>query len=191
MLPFRTFVLDQWRFLRRLAAEPQHVGAVAPSSSGLTSAMAAQVDPSSSGPILELGPGTGVVTAALVARGIAPSRITAIEFDSLFAELVAKRFPGVRVVRGDAYDLAKTLGQDIAQPYAAIVSSLPLLNEAPARRQKLIADAFDRLAPGAPFVQFSYGMRPPVPPTKAIGVRRAALILFNVPPARVWVYRKV
>jgi phosphatidylethanolamine/phosphatidyl-N-methylethanolamine N-methyltransferase len=68
---------------------------------------------------------------------------------------------------------------------------LPLLNEAPARRLALIADAFERLAPGAPFIQFSYGMRPPVPPTKDIGVRRAALILFNVPPARVWVYRRV
>jgi phosphatidylethanolamine/phosphatidyl-N-methylethanolamine N-methyltransferase len=188
---FRAFVIDQWQFLRRLAAEPRHVGAIAPSGPALARAMAAQVDTGAAGPVLELGPGTGVVTAALLARGIAAARLTAIEYDSDFARLVAQRFPGMRVITGDAYDLGKTLGESAAYPFAAIVSSLPLLNETPARRQKLIADAFDRLGPGAPFVQFSYGLQPPVPETSSIRVRRAALVLFNLPPARVWVYRKI
>lgn len=190
MLSIRPFVLDQWRFLRRLAAEPRHVGAVAPSGPALARAMAAEVDLSAPGPILELGPGTGVVTAALIARGIAPARLTTIEYDPQFARLVAQRFPGVQVITGDAYDLGKTLGEIRAQPFAAIVSSLPLLNEPPARRHKLLADAFERLTPNAPFIQFSYGLRPPVPPPEGARVTRAALILFNLPPARVWVYRK-
>ena len=183
-------VVDQLRFIGRLIAKPSQVGAVAPSSPALARAMAAQVDPSREGPILELGPGTGVVTAALIARGIAPERITSIEYDPDFAQLIAERFPRVRVVRGDAYDLKATLGGNSGAPFAAIVSSLPLLNAAPERRRRLIETAFELLAPDAPFVQFSYGLKSPVPASDTIGVRRAARVLFNVPPARVWVYRK-
>lgn len=183
-------VADQLRFIGRLIARPLQVGAVAPSSPALARAMAAQVDLSSNGPILELGPGTGVVTAALIARGIAAERITSIEFDPDFAKLVAERFPGVRVVRGDAYDLRATLGGNSVAPFAAIVSSLPLLNATPERRHRLIETAFDLLAVAAPFVQFSYGLKSPVPETSTISVARAARVLFNVPPARVWVYRR-
>jgi phosphatidylethanolamine/phosphatidyl-N-methylethanolamine N-methyltransferase len=183
-------IADQIRFLGRLIARPLQVGAVAPSSPALARAMAAQIDPSWNGPVLELGPGTGVVTAALIARGIAPARITSIEYDPDFARLVAARFPGVRVVRGDAYDLRGTLGDTLSAPFAAIVSSLPLLNATPDRRRRLIETAFALVAPGAPFVQFSYGVQSPVTPSPTVSVTRAALVLFNLPPARVWVYRR-
>ncbi len=187
--PIPAFLAEEWRFLRGLVQRPRLVGAIAPSSATLARALAAQI-PDSPGPILELGPGTGIVTEAILARGIAPERLTAIEYDADFAQRVAERFPGMRVIAGDAYDLANTLGEAFTQPFAAIVSSLPLLNEAPARRQKLLDDAFDRLAPGAPFIQFSYGLKPPVAATPPISVNRAALIVLNLPPARVWVYRK-
>jgi phosphatidylethanolamine/phosphatidyl-N-methylethanolamine N-methyltransferase len=183
-------IADQIRFLGRLVARPSQVGAVAPSSPGLARAIAAQIDPSGNSPILELGPGTGVVTAALIARGIAPKRIVSIEYDPDFAKLVAQRFPAVRVIRGDAYDLKGTLGEDVFAPFGAIVSSLPLLNEAPERRNKLIETAFELMAPGAPFVQFSYGVQSPIRPSPTVSVTRAALVLFNLPPARVWVYRR-
>lgn len=152
--------------------------------------MAAQVDLSGNGPVLELGPGTGVVTAALIARGIAPKRIVSIEYDPDFAKMVADRFPAVRVIRGDAYDLKGTLGENAFAPFAAIVSSLPLLNEATERRRNLIETAFELIAPGAPFVQFSYGLHSPVQPSPTVSVTRAARVLFNLPPARVWVYRR-
>jgi phosphatidylethanolamine/phosphatidyl-N-methylethanolamine N-methyltransferase len=182
-------IADQFRFLGRLIARPSQVGAVAPSSPGLARAMATQVDPSS-GLILELGPGTGVVTAALIARGIPPKRIVSIEYDPDFAKLVAQRFPGVRVIRGDAYDLRGTFGAESFAPFAAIVSSLPLLNEAPERRARLIETAFEMAARNAPFVQFSYGLHSPVQPSAHVNVTRAARVLFNLPPARVWVYRR-
>src|SRR5665213_207255 len=101
---------EHLHFLRGLLARPKNVGAIAPSSPALAKAIAQQIDPSIPGPVLELGPGTGVVTEALIDRGVAPERITAIEYDADFAKLVAQRFPKVHVVRGDAFDLKKTLG---------------------------------------------------------------------------------
>src|SRR5690349_10301166 len=149
---------DQWRFLRGLIERPKNVGAIAPSSPALARAIAAQIDPKVEGPVLELGPGTGVVTEALLKRGIAPERITAIEYDPDFAAMVRKRFPRVNVIEGDAFDLVHTLGREHTEPFAGIVSGLPLLNFPPHKRLALIEGALDRLKHGSPLVQFSYGL---------------------------------
>lgn len=179
---------DELKFLRGLLTRPKNVGAIAPSSPQLARAIAHEIDPAVQGPVLELGPGTGVVTEALIARGIAPARITAIEYDPEFVEIVAKRCPGVRVIHGDAFNLARTLGAN-SELFAGIVSGLPLLNFPPAHRRSFIEGALGKMQPGAPFVQFSYGWQPPVPAASGYSVRRAALVWRNLPPARVWVYR--
>jgi phosphatidylethanolamine/phosphatidyl-N-methylethanolamine N-methyltransferase len=181
---------DTLRFLGRLVARPVHTGAVAPSGPGLSRAMAAQIPANAEGPILELGPGTGVVTTAMIDRGIAADRITAVEYDRDFAALVASRYPSIHVINGDAFDLEKTLGNRPKRGFAAILSSMPLVNFPMALRAKLLADVLDRLQPSAPFIQFSYRLRAPVAPPAGVTVVRAAFILMNVPPARVWVYRR-
>jgi phosphatidylethanolamine/phosphatidyl-N-methylethanolamine N-methyltransferase len=181
---------EEWRFLRGLFARPRHVGAIAPSSPELARAIAGQIDPARPGPVLELGPGTGVVTAALIERGIAPERIIAIEFDAEFASHVGQRFPGIRIIRGDAFALAATLGNGAHGRFAGIVSGIPMLNHPPARRHALIQSALARLAGGAPFVQFSYGLTPPIAPPAGTEVVLAAFVWRNLPPARVWVYRQ-
>ena len=180
---------EHLHFLRGLLARPKNVGAIAPSSPALARAIARQVDPAVPGPVLELGPGTGVVTEALIERGVEPGRITAIEYDPDFARIVSERFPGVHVVRGDAFDLKRTLGNGDGKPFAAIISGLPLLNHPPQRRRALIEGALARLQPGAPYIQFSYGFEPPIPAPPGSSVKRAALVWLNLPPARVWVYR--
>lgn len=179
---------EHWQFLRGMIASPKGVGAIAPSSPALARAIAAEVDPARPGPVLELGPGTGVVTEALLERGIAPERVTAIEYDRDFVSRVRKRCPGVNVIEGDAFDLETTLNGTGKSGFAAIVSGIPLLNWPMPERQRLIEDALSRLQPGAPFVQFSYGLTPPMPATRTFAVRRAAVVWANLPPARVWVY---
>jgi phosphatidylethanolamine/phosphatidyl-N-methylethanolamine N-methyltransferase len=181
---------EQLLFLRGLIANPTGVGAIAPSSPALARAVAAQVDPAIDGPVLELGPGTGSMTRELLARGIAPDRMVAIEWDANFAKAIAKDFPGIKVVRGDAFDLDGTLPKRGLKQFAAIVSGIPLLNHPTERRCALVDAAFRRLAPGAPMIQFSYGFRPPVKPPPEIGVRLAAYVWMNLPPATVWVYRR-
>ncbi|HEY4940940.1 MAG TPA: rRNA adenine N-6-methyltransferase family protein [Rhizomicrobium sp.] len=181
---------DTLRFIGRLITRPKTVGAVAPSSRALARAMAAQIDPSGGEPVLELGPGTGVATGALIARGVAPERITAIEFDSHFAQLVAARFPRVTVIDGDAFDLGKTLANRPAELFVGAISGVPLLNHSMERRQVFLNGVLKRLKPGAPYVQFSYGLHCPVAPPADVTVAQAAFVLFNLPPARVWVYRR-
>lgn len=181
---------DTLLFLRSLLARPRSIGAIAPSSRALARAMAMQIRRNALEPVLELGPGTGIVTQAILARGIAPEHLTVIEYDPAFARLVAQRFPAVRVINGDAFALAQTLAPGGRGPFAAILSGIPLLNFTEQRRQTLINAAFDHLLPHGVFVQFSYGLHAPVGPPPGGSVSRAAFVLFNAPPARVWVYRK-
>jgi phosphatidylethanolamine/phosphatidyl-N-methylethanolamine N-methyltransferase len=181
---------DSLRFIGHMITRPKMIGAIAPSSRALARAIAAQIDISDGGAILELGPGTGVTTAALIARGAAPERLVAVEFDPDFARLVAHRFPRVTVINGDAFDLANTLGTRFAEPFSAAVSGVPLLNHSMVRRQLFLQGVLQRLKPGAPCVQFSYGLHCPVTPPAGVTAVQTAFVLFNLPPARVWVYRR-
>lgn len=181
---------EKLRFLRALIASPRRVGAVAPSGSSLARAVAAQIDPTQPGPILELGPGTGALTRGILARGISPERLTLIEYDPELARSLAAQFAGVHVITGDAFDLERALGKHFTQPFAATVSGIPLLNYPPAKRRALLDAAFERMGPGAPVIQFSYGLHSPVSPSADITATLAAVVWKNLPSARVWVYRK-
>lgn len=153
--------------------------------------MAAQVDPNGTAPVIELGPGTGPVTEALIQHGVAPERLVLVEFNPDFCALLQHKYPTARVVQGDAYGLSATLEGILDEPAAAIVSSLPLLTRPLPVRMSLFADALTLMAPGAPFVQFTYGVVPPIPPRAAGAVAQGSQrIWLNLPPARVWTYRR-
>jgi phosphatidylethanolamine/phosphatidyl-N-methylethanolamine N-methyltransferase len=181
---------DQVRFLRSLAERPRMTGAIAPSGPALAKMMASHVDPKGTLPVVELGPGTGVVTKALIERGVDPARIVAIEYSPDFCRLLAERFPGVTVVRGDAYDLDRTL-DGRAPRIANVVSSLPLVSRPLADRIRLIEAGLARTEGEGPFIQFSYTFNGPVHPVPAsFTAAPSRWILMNMPPARVWLYRR-
>jgi phosphatidylethanolamine/phosphatidyl-N-methylethanolamine N-methyltransferase len=182
---------DEVRFIRSWLEKPLDIGAVTPSSKVLARTMAGYVDPDSDGPVIELGPGTGPVTEALVQQGVDPARLVLVEFNPMFCRLLRTRYPTATVVQGDAYRLRHMLGSLLRVPAAAIVSGLPLVTKPIKTRLRLINEAFALMHPGAPFVQFTYAVMSPIPQSLQ-GVRAEASerIWLNLPPARVWVYRK-
>ena len=184
---------DSARFLKALIVEPRLTGAVAPSGRALARAMAAAAGPPPHGLIVELGPGTGPVTRSLIETGVARERLALVEYDPGFCRLLRERFAPAMIIQGDAYDLPRTLAELAGQPIGAVVSSLPLLNQPPERRAKLIGDAFALMGPSGLFVQFTYGLQSPIPPEvcadRYVAVRSRP-ILLNLPPARVWTYRR-
>lgn len=184
------FVGDEVRFFRAWMEKPLTMGSVTPSSPFLTRAIAAQVEIDRPGKIVELGPGTGVVTDALVARGVPQDRLVLIEYNGEFCTLLRKRFPGATVIEGDAYDFERTLGHPPEGSLATVVSGLPLFTKPVEMRRRLRDAAFRLLAPGAPLVQFSYALVSPVPVDGGgMTIWTSPWVLRNVPPARVWVYR--
>jgi phosphatidylethanolamine/phosphatidyl-N-methylethanolamine N-methyltransferase len=183
---------DEVRFIRSWIERPLTIGAVAPSSKMLARTMARYVDPHSDGPVVELGPGTGPVTAALVEAGVDPARLVLVEFNPAFCRILRARYPDATLVQGDAYSMRRLLETLLLQPAAAVVSGLPLVTKPMRMRLRLIRDAFDLMLPGAPFVQFTYSVASPLP--RRLGgftVEKYERIRQNIPPARVWVYRKI
>jgi phosphatidylethanolamine/phosphatidyl-N-methylethanolamine N-methyltransferase len=152
--------------------------------------MARSVDPAAVGPVIELGPGTGPVTAALVERGVDPARLVLVEFNPTFCRMLRSRYPAATVVQGDAYRLKHLLETTVREPAAAIVSGLPLVTKPLRTRLRLISDAMGLLGANAPFIQFTYAMVPPIPKgLNGIRAEASPLIWMNLPPARVWIYR--
>src|SRR6266568_513759 len=143
---------DEVRFIRSWIEKPLTTGAVTPSGRALARTMAAYIDPSRPGPVIELGPGTGPVTEALLAQGIDPSRLVLVEFNPVFCRLLRSRYPAATVVQGDAYRLKHLLGSLMREPAAAVVSGLPLFTKPLRTRLRLISDAFGMLVPNAPFI---------------------------------------
>lgn len=182
---------DIIRFLRSFVTAPMRTGAQWPSGKALSRAMAEPVDLSVPGPIIELGPGTGVVTEALLARGVPPERLVLIEFSPQFSKLIAERYPGLRLIQGDAYALAEHVRRLGLGPPAAVVSSLPLLTQPPARRLDLLRAALRLMNPDGVFVQFTYFRDSPIP-VDGTGIHTSVSqrIWLNIWPALVYSYRR-
>jgi len=178
-------------FLRQWVKNPMRIGAIAPSSRRLADAMAHQVPGHGTGPVIELGGGTGNITAGLLRAGIAPHRLVVLERDPSLHRLLRQRYPELRVVQGDAADLVKCmrpLGIDRAD---AVVSGLPLLSIPRDIQDEIVRGVFVLLPPGAPFIQFTYGPYSPVGRERmGVSGKVAKWVPVNLPPASVWVYRR-
>lgn len=182
--------VDAARFLRAWLVRPLATGAQLPSGRDLSRAMAAAVDPEAPGVVVELGPGTGPVTEALLQRGVAPERLILVESNPHFCTLLGARYPHVRILSGDAFAAPRMLRQSGVGPVAAIVSSLPLAVFRPWRRRRLLLEWLSLGTPETPFVQFTYFPIPPIPVGEGRIVRGAAPRVWNnLWPARVWTYR--
>lgn len=179
------------RFFKGWLDKPRAVGSIVPTSATTAREMASLVDTASDLPVLELGPGTGVITKAILDRGVQPESLWAIEYAEDFVEHLRKEYPQVNVIQGDAFNLDDTLGDKKDTVFDSIVSAVPLLNFPVPQRIAYVEDLLNRIPVGRPIMQITYGPRSPVPPGKGnYTVERHGFVLRNVPPAHLWVYRR-
>ena len=181
---------DEFVFLRAWVRAPLVTAAMLPSGKALARALAAAVDPAVPGAVVELGPGTGPVTAALVERGVSPERLVLIEFLPEFCELLRRRYPAARVIAGDAFAAPDILRHLNVGPLAAVVSCLPLYGKKPECRERLLQDLLRLGLKEMPFIQATNFSRSPIPFDPAtIAGAPSSRIWFNLLPALVWTYR--
>jgi len=179
---------DLIQFLRAGKSNPEKIGSVVPSGDALARLITGGID-ASHAPVIELGPGTGVFTRALIARGLDEGDLTLIESGPNFLKLLRERFPRARAVKADASRLA---GHDLHAPgsVGAVVSGLPLLSMSPRKIMGVLTGAFHYLRADGAFYQFTYGPRCPVPKSirERLGLesKRVGRTLRNLPPATVY-----
>jgi phosphatidylethanolamine/phosphatidyl-N-methylethanolamine N-methyltransferase len=180
------------KFFREWLKDPLRVAAVSPSSRELAAKMLAQL-PANARRIIELGGGTGAITEAILAHGVAPQDLLVLELGEELHAHLSRRFPDARIVMGDAREvaaIARRTGFLDDGPVDAVISGLGLLAMPKATQRAILKGAFETLGPHGRFIQFTYG---PVVPVAAevlaeldLSSRRAGFTLRNIPPATVY-----
>lgn len=176
-------------FWRRWISNPRAIGAVVPSAPGLARRMAREVVRGEGEAVVELGPGTGTVTRALIASGVPEGSLILVERDAEMHGFLVEQFPRATVIHGDAAELGDILPRQWKGRVSTVVSSLPLLGLSVARRARIADAAFAAMADQGRLVQFTYS--PFCPLRRAaphIRGQKTGFAAFNLPPATVWRY---
>ncbi len=182
---------DEIEFLKGWKRNRTAVGAITPTSVATARKMAGVIQPGCGLPVLELGPGTGVITNAILERGILPRDLISIEYSPEFCRHLREQFPAVDVRCGDAFALDLTLGAQRKAKFDCVISAIPLLHLPPEKRLSLVLDLLERVPAGRPVVQITYGLLSPVVALPAgYEIRHLAFMMRNIPPAQLWMYMK-
>jgi len=184
---------DTTLFLQEWLVNPQRTGSVVPSSRQLAAAMARWLPSNPESFVLELGPGTGAVTAALLKRGLREDRLIAIDNNPNLTKLLHKRFPRAQIITGDAWHMDTLLGslRVPVDSVGAVISSLPLLNFPVDQAEALAQKIRDVLEPQGNWVQYSYRIDKLRPRgASSFRLHASKIVWLNFPPARVSVFRK-
>lgn len=179
-------------FLRKYLQSPMGIGAVVPSSQKLAVQMVKMLGAKRDDVVVELGPGTGIFTQALLTSGVLPGNLILVEFDVEFVHYLRREFPAVRVLQGDASHLCQLLANVEDRPITRVLSGIPLRSMKPAIRAAIAKAIAEVLQPGGVLVQFSYFNASPITRVVADAVgfigQKAGMIVANMPPAFVWKY---
>lgn len=174
-------------FFREWMKSPLSIGAIAPSGSDLAAEITRNIRPEDR-PVIELGPGTGVFTAALLQRGVAAEHIFAVESNPGLAKTLAARLPDLHIACDDAEAVAHLMPFD--PPAATVLCGLPLLSMPSEKVARILRASFAVLKPEGRFRLFTYGLRCPVKKEileqLGLDAQRVAFVPKNLPPASVF-----
>jgi phosphatidylethanolamine/phosphatidyl-N-methylethanolamine N-methyltransferase len=186
----RKTVANAALFFRRWLANPLQMGSVAPSSPALCRRIAVLVTRGPGEAVLELGAGTGVVSRALLDAGVPPERLLVVEIVPDMAEHLRRTLPGVQVLCGEAFNLARVLPKRWHGRIGTAIRGIPLVL-LPVAEQRRFADAVEAVAPGRGFLLYTYCITSPLAHRRLkLTARREAWTPCNLPPASVWRYQR-
>ncbi len=176
-------------FFKSFLTHPRATGAISPSSKHLAKVMASYVVCAEAELVIELGAGTGMITAALLNRGIPAQNIIAIESSADWVKSLRQRFPKITVIEGNAAHLPELLKTQ-TKPISTIISGLPLRSLSKEMTQAILANIPKLLSDQGRYIQFTYDLRNSVDfYPKEYQLLEEKRVWANIPPAKVSVYR--
>jgi phosphatidylethanolamine/phosphatidyl-N-methylethanolamine N-methyltransferase len=182
---------EEVQFFKGWQKDKKRVGALMPTSVHAARRMASVINPASGLPVLELGAGTGVITKAILERGIKPRQLISVEYSKDFYKRLMRTFPGVDFRLGDAFALGEVLAERREEQFDCVISAVPLLSFPMEQRIALLEDLLARIPRGRPVIQITYGPLSPVikMPDRYV-VSHYDFVVRNIPPAQLWTYRR-
>ena len=145
-----------YSLFKQFIRNPKQTGAVVASGPQLCRVLATTARVREAGVILELGTGTGVVTAEIMRQKSATARLIGIEINDLLAAKTQQRCPGAEIVHADAVRAREILTARGLDGCDCIVSGLPWATFPEQLQDQLLAAARQVLRPGGSFVTFAY-----------------------------------
>ncbi len=177
-------------FLFEAVMHPSMVGALFPSSKRLAYSLTQQLSTNPPGLVVELGAGTGAITAALIDKKNLFHQLIVIERSAKLSSHLIQRFPGLSIIQGDARQLHKLINQSTSAPIQAIVSSLPLRSLSPSIVKKIGIEINHVLIKGGLYIQYTYSLwGKPLCPSPQLKLIHQKWVWKNLPPARIDVFR--
>ncbi|TLY48678.1 MAG: methyltransferase domain-containing protein [Gammaproteobacteria bacterium] len=177
-------------FLYEAVMHPSMVGALVPSSKKLANSLVQQISKNPPGLVIELGAGTGAITAALINQKKLFHQLIVIERSAKLANHLIQRFPELSIIQGDACRLYKLINKSASSPMQAIVSSLPLRTLSPSTIEKIGIEINQVLLKGGLYIQYTYSLwGKPLCPSAKLKLVQQQWVWQNLPPARIDVFR--
>jgi phosphatidylethanolamine/phosphatidyl-N-methylethanolamine N-methyltransferase len=179
-------------FFRQWLRSPKSMGSILPSSKALARAITSAVAWERGQTIVELGAGTGAISQGLLEKGMPRDALMMIELDEQLYDYLRNRFPGVRVVHGDATKLSEIVAEQEIASVSTVVSGLPMVNMPIDFQRAIVSESMKSVRSGGSLLQYSYSPLCPIP-VKKLGVKAELVrfVLRNVPPATVWRFRSL
>jgi len=176
-------------FLGQFLRRPSEIRAIVPTGRAAANEMARPVTRQMEA-VAEIGAGTGTITRAILASGLSPERLELYELNAAFCDRLRQRFPRTVVHNLPAQEMVNVGYRELD----AVISGVPTLLMPDALQAAIVGAALSRMKRGAPFVQITYGPRPPL--SEVVRARfnlthvKSPRIWANLPPARVYIFRQ-
>jgi phospholipid N-methyltransferase len=175
-----------------------------PSSRYLAKALIRPIDFRDVRTLVELGPGTGAITNAILRRMRPDAKLIAVDINHTFIHHLRTTCHDPRLIPvcGSAANLRSQLAQHDLGPVDAVVSSLGLSAMDQRLRRSIMREIGICLVPGGTMTQYQYRGNLDMPKFKIRGFDEAHFlrkfftdvsvshVIWNVPPALVFTCRK-
>ncbi len=182
---------ERLAFLQVFLRKPQQVGSVIPSSRFLERRLVELTGVANARVVVELGPGTGGTTRALLHALPPDAKLLAIEIDPRFAAILrGSREPRLIVHEGSADALPAVLRQHGLGAPDVVVSGIPFSTMEPALASRIAAAIHEALPAGGRFVAYQVRDRVHDVARPFFGRARVEVELRNIPPMRIFSWRK-
>jgi len=181
-------------FFRRWLRHPFRLGTIAPISQKFANYAASFLPTLPSGPVIEVGAGTGRLTRSLLKKGLSPDTLAAIELDPDLCSFLKNSLPEINTIEGDARQIKQLIPIDWVGQVAAVVSVIPLMYLPLASRREIVENCFSVMGKKGIFLQVTYSSYSPLQAVdKLLGLpvktQRLGALWRNLPPGFIWCYQ--
>lgn len=178
-------------FFRRWLKHPTQMGTMSPVSNKLADLLVKNIKEPTKVRIVEIGPGTGRLTRAMLNIGVKPENLLLVELDQDFCNFLNNSLPNLKkshIIQGDAAALPNLVPSDWIGHIDYIVSAVPLMYLPKNKRQDIFHACFHILKVKAPIIHVTYNLFSPMNFMMDLEQICVNKLWLNLPPAFVWCY---